>query len=178
VKVGLTGFTGAGKTTVFTALTGLAARPERAAQVGTIKVPDERVDALTTIFKPKKTTYAEVAFVDFPPARDATRRAVLDAETIAALRDADALVEVVRGFPDLAGAAATPAEDVAGFAAELVLADLAVIERRLERLKKEKGTSARRRSSSGSPPCSRPGPRSGPWTWRPRSGRSSPASRS
>jgi GTP-binding protein YchF len=139
VKVGLTGFAGAGKTTVFTALTGLAPRPERTAQVGTIKVPDDRVDALSAIFKPKKSTYAEVAFVDFPPARDAARRAVLDAETIAALRDADALVEVVRGFPDLAGTPATPAEDVAGFAAELVLADLAVIERRLERLKKEKG---------------------------------------
>ena len=139
MKVGLTGFAGAGKTTVFTALTGLAPRPERAAQVGTIKVPDERVDALANIFKPKKSTYAEVAFVDFPPARDAAKRAVLDAETIAALRDADALVEVVRGFPDLTGAPATAAEDVAGFAAELVLADLAVIERRVERLKKEKG---------------------------------------
>ena len=139
MKVGLTGFAGAGKTTVFTALTGLAPRPERAAQVGTIKVPDARVDKLAEIFKPKKSTYAEVAFVDFPPARDAARRAVLDAETIAALRDADALVEVVRGFPDVTGAPATPAEDVAGFAAELVLADLAVIERRLERLKKEKG---------------------------------------
>ena len=140
MKVGLTGFAGAGKTTVFTALTGLAARPERAAQVGTIKVPDERVDKLAEIFKPKKSTYAEVAFVDFPPARDPSqRRAVLDAETIAALRDADALVEVVRGFPDLTGAPATAADDVAGFATEIVLADLAVIERRLERLKKEKG---------------------------------------
>ena len=139
MKVGLTGFAGAGKTTVFTALTGLAPRPERAAQVGVIKVPDERVDALANIFKPKKSTFAEVAFVDFPPARDAAKRAVLDAETIAALRDADALVEVVRGFPDLTGEPATAAEDVAGFAAELVLADLAVIERRLERLKKEKG---------------------------------------
>ena len=63
MKVGLTGFAGAGKTTVFTALTGLAPRPERAAQVGTIKVPDERVDALASIFKPRKSTYAEVAFV-------------------------------------------------------------------------------------------------------------------
>ncbi len=140
MKVGLTGFAGAGKTTVFTALTALAPRPERAAQVGTIKVPDGRVDKLADMFRPKKSTYAEVAFVDFPPVRDpSARRAVLDAETIAALRDADALVEVVRGFPDLTGAPAAAADDVAGFATELVLADLAVIERRLERLKKEKG---------------------------------------
>src|SRR5437016_4297572 len=59
--------------------------------------------------------------------------------TVAQLRDADALVEVVRGFPDLAGAPPTPAGDLESFAAELVLADLAVIEKRLERLKKEKG---------------------------------------
>src|SRR5207253_1085540 len=55
------------------------------------------------------------------------------------LRDADALVEVVRAFPDVAGAPPTPAADLESFAAELVLADLAVIEKRLERLKKEKG---------------------------------------
>src|SRR5205807_1751289 len=91
-------------------------------------------------YEPRKTTYAEVSFVDFPPARSAPeRRTVLDAVTVGQLRDADALVEVVRGFPDLAGAPPTPAGDLESFAAELVLADLAVIEKRLERLKKEKG---------------------------------------
>src|SRR3989475_5543806 len=90
----------------------------------------------TTLFR----SYAEVSFVDFPPARSAPeRRTVLDAATVAQLRDADALVEVVRGFPDLAGAPPTPAADRESVAAELVLADLAVIEKRLERLKKEKG---------------------------------------
>ena len=108
-------------------------------QIGTIKVPDARVDALAGIHRPKKVTYAEVSFVDFPPARDAQKRTVLDAEAVAALRDADALVEVVRGFPDLAGAAPTPAADVDAFDAELVIADLAVVEKKLERMKKEKG---------------------------------------
>src|SRR2546427_2001012 len=52
----------------------------------------------TTLFR----SYAEVSFVDFPPARSAPeRRTVLDAATVAQLRDADALVEVVRGFPDV-----------------------------------------------------------------------------
>lgn len=141
MKVGLTGFPGVGKTTVFSALTGLRPDPsDRRAQLGTIKVPDARVDFLAGVYHPKKTTYAEVAFVDFPPARDVTqRKAVLDAETVGALRDADALVEVVRGFPDLAGAAATPAEDIEAFDAELVLADLGQVEKRVERLKKEKG---------------------------------------
>ena len=141
MKVGLTGFPGAGKTTVFNALTGLhAERAGPGLNLGVIKVPDARVDALAAVYQPRKTTYAEVSFVDFPPARSAPeRRTVLDAATVAQLRDADALVEVVRGFPDLAGAPPTPAADLEGFAAELVLADLAVIEKRLERLKKEKG---------------------------------------
>src|SRR5207244_10376337 len=141
MKVGLTGFPGAGKTTVFNALTGLhAASAGPGLNLGVIKVPDARVDALAAIFRPRKTTYAEVSFVDFPPARSAPeRRTVLDAASVAQLRDADALVEVVRGFPDLAGAPPTPAADLESFAAELVLADLAVIEKRLERLRKEKG---------------------------------------
>src|SRR5207244_953517 len=134
MKVGLTGFAGAGKTTVFTALTGLQARPAApgAVNLGVIKVPDPRVDKLAEIYHPRKTTYAEVTFVDFPPAHTAERRAVLDAPTVAQLRDADALVEVVRGVPEVTGAPATPAEDVSAFAAELVLADLAVVEKRLE----------------------------------------------
>ena len=144
MKVGLTGFASAGKTTVFNALTGLqaptGAQGESRRNLGVIKVPDARVDALAAIFSPRKTTYAEVNFVDFPPSRAAGgRRAVLDADTVAQLRDADALVEVVRGFPDLTGAPATPVQDLEAFAAELVLADLAVVEKRLERVRKEKG---------------------------------------
>jgi GTP-binding protein YchF len=138
MKVGLTGFPGSGKSTVFAALTGLAADPaERRARIGTIKVPDDRVDALAAIHRPKKVTYAEMAFVDFPPSHDATKHQVLDEAAVAALRDADALVEVVRGFPDVAGAAPDPARDIDAFDAELVLADLAGVERRLERLRKE-----------------------------------------
>ena len=91
------------------------------------------------MYSPKKVTYAEVTFVDFPPSRSAQSRAVLDQEMVTALRDADALVEVVRGFPDLAGAAATPLEDIDAFDGELILADLGQVEKRLERVKKEKG---------------------------------------
>ena len=141
MRVGLTGFPGAGKTSVFSALTGLRPQPGTSApSLGAIKVPDARVDTLAGIHRPRKTTYAEMTFVDFPPAHAAVeRRGVLDAAVVAQLRDADALVQVVRGFPDLAGAPATPAADVGAFGAELVLADLAVIEKRLERVRKEKG---------------------------------------
>jgi len=140
MKVGLTGFPGVGKTTVFHALTGLHAAAGAGVNLGAIKVPDARVDRLTEIHRPRKTTYAEVTFVDFPPARAAgERRTVLDQATVAQLRDADALVAVVRGFPDLAGAPAAPVTELDAFSGELVLADLAVIEKRLERVRKERG---------------------------------------
>jgi GTP-binding protein YchF len=141
VKVGLAGFPGTGKSTVFSALTGLppVAPGERRTQIGTIKVPDERVDALAEIYRPKKATYAETTFLDFPPAKDAQKHGVLDEDAVTARRDADALVEVVRGFPDLTGAASRPVEDLEAFDTELGLADLAQIERKLERARKEKG---------------------------------------
>jgi ribosome-binding ATPase len=141
VKVGLTGFPGSGKTTVFAALTGMRVAPgDRKAQIGTIKVPDARVDSLAKIHAPKKITFAEVTFVDFPPPLNPTKKAVVDQEMITALRDADALVQVVRGFPDLTGTAATPGDDVQAFSTELALADLGQVEKKVERMRKEKGS--------------------------------------
>src|SRR5262249_31618888 len=144
MKVGIVGFPRAGKTTVFNALTGLRAAvggygdPGKP-NLGAIKVPDERIDRLSAIFTPRKTTYAEVVFVDFPGGSERSG-AVLDQSTLVQMRDADALVQVVRGFADLATEdAADAARDIAAFAGELVLADLAIVEKRLERLRKEKG---------------------------------------
>jgi ribosome-binding ATPase len=144
MKVGIVGFPQAGKTTIFNALTGLKAEiggygEAGKTNMGVIKVPDERVDRLAQIFSPKKITYAEIVFADFVPqaGRD---RAALSASTIAQIRDAEAFALVLRGFTDPAsGDAPAPVRDLAAFEAELILADLAVIEKRLERLKKEKG---------------------------------------
>lgn len=144
MKVAIAGFAGAGKTTVFNALTGLAAavggygeRPN----LGVIKVPDPRLDHLASVFKPRKVASAEVAFVDLPPPRSPAggQRSVLDAGAVAQLREREALVEVVRGFSGPGGEAPDPVADACAFTAELVLADLAVVERRLERLRKERG---------------------------------------
>ena len=69
MKIGLVGFPGSGKTTVFNALTGLAAdtspgaRPGRA-NLGVVKVPDDRLDRFADLYSPKKTTYAEISFCD------------------------------------------------------------------------------------------------------------------
>ncbi|MEO8605284.1 MAG: DUF933 domain-containing protein [bacterium] len=142
MKVGIVGFSRAGKTTVFNALTGLHAQvggygDSSKPNLGTIKVPDARIDRLTEIFSPKKTTYAEMVFVDFPGGE---RGGVLDQTTLVQMRDADALVQVVRGFTDpVTQDAADAARDIEGFKGELLLADLAILEKRLERLRKEKG---------------------------------------
>ncbi len=145
MKVGIAGFPRSGKTTIFNALTGQHAavggftEPGKV-HLGTIKVPDARVDKLSEIFHPRKTTYAEIVFVDFPPASEAAGGSALEATTLAQMRETDALVQVVRAFPDeVTGTAADPVRDLANFKSELLLADLVLIEKRLERLKKEKG---------------------------------------
>ncbi len=143
MKIGIVGFPRSGKTTVFNALTGLDASvgfgggdPTKP-NLGTIKVPDDRIDRLAEIFQPKKTTYGEVVFVDYPGRPDASNS--IDRSTIAQMRDADALVQVVRAFSDpSADREADPAGDVDSFKAELLLADLEVIEKRLDRLRREK----------------------------------------
>ncbi len=147
MKVGLVGFAGSGKTTVFNTLTGLAAEvggygAREKANVGVIKVPDYRVDKLAELFKPKKKTYAEISFVDVagPPAESAERtQSGLDPKLVQHMREADALVHVVRAFDNaMLPQAADPARDIRAFDDELILTDLVQIENRIARLKKEK----------------------------------------
>ncbi len=142
MKVGIVGFRGAGKTTIFNALTGLQAQvggfgAGGRANLGVIKVPDERVMALAAIHEPKKITFAEIAFVDVPGSGD--ERAALDAATLVQMRDVDALVQVVSAFPAAGGSPVPAAAQLENFAAELILADLEIVEKRLERVRKEKG---------------------------------------
>ena len=143
MKVGLVGFARCGKTTIFNALTGMSAevggfetKPEAA--IAVIKVPDPRVDALAEIVEPERTKYAEVSFLDFPPS--AERKAALDTRSLAQMRELEALAQVVRAFADpMASTPADPLRDLRGFHTELLLADMGVIEKRLERLRKEQG---------------------------------------
>jgi len=146
MKVGIAGFPRSGKTTIFNALTGQHAdvggftEPGKV-HLGSIKVPDARIERLTEIFTPRKTTYAEMIFVDFPAASEATGGGgALDTATLTQMRETDALVQVVRGFTDaVSGDEANPLRDLANFKSELLLSDMVLIEKRLERLKKEKG---------------------------------------
>lgn len=145
MKVGMIGFARSGKTTVFNAITGahaeVGAYGSRDANLAVIKVPDPRVDKLAEIFKPRKKTYAEFEFIDVAPAEGADPDKALDNAALTLLRNADALVHVVRAFKDentmhpLGNI--NPARDVDALEDELILTDLITIEKRLDRLEKE-----------------------------------------
>jgi GTP-binding protein YchF len=144
MKIGLVGFSGSGKTTVFNALTGLSAETGYGAargktNLGVVKVPDARVAALSAMYKTKKTTYAEIAFSDVAGAPAGSEGQGLDEKTLAAMREMDALCHVVRGFAGPTGEAPRPLAEAKDFEVEMNLSDLILIEKRLERVKKEKG---------------------------------------
>jgi hypothetical protein len=147
MKVGLVGFAGAGKTTIFNTLTGLTAEvggygAREKANIGVIKVPDSRVDKLAEIFNPRKKTYAEISFVDVagPPAGEGdSDHSGLDPKLVQHMREADALVHVVRAFDNpMLSQPADAVRDIRSFDDELMLTDLVQIENRIGRLKKEK----------------------------------------
>jgi ribosome-binding ATPase len=152
MKVGLVGFAGSGKTAIFNALTGLAAEvgygARDRANIGVIKVPDERVDKLAAIFKPKKTVYAEISFVDVagPEAESADKTHTgLDSKLVQHMRDTEALAHVVRAFDNpFLTQSPDPARDIAAFDDELILTDLVQVENRIARVKKEKDSGRER----------------------------------
>src|SRR5690242_8653378 len=145
LRAGLIGFPSSGKTALFQLLTSAreAPRPSgrQEANVGVSRVPDDRLDRLTALFNPKKHVPATVEFADMGGAaagKGGGAAALLD---VAAFRNADALLHVVRMFRDPAvphaAGSIDPARDVRTMEDELILADLGVVERRLERLEKD-----------------------------------------
>jgi ribosome-binding ATPase len=144
LRAGLIGFPSSGKTALFQLLTSAREAPRPAgrqdANVGVSRVPDERLDRLTELFKPKKHTPATVEFADMGGTTGAKTgaAALLD---VAPFRNADALLHVVRMFRDPAvphaAGSIDPARDVRTMEDEVVLADLGVVERRLERLERD-----------------------------------------
>jgi GTP-binding protein YchF len=141
MKIGLVGFAGSGKTTVFNAMTGLNVPVGIGGDIrlGTVKVPDDRIDTLSSIFSPKKTTYAEMRFCDIPGEYGADKKG-LSPRALQQIRDQEALCLVLRDFvnPDLADEP-DPTGDLQAFSSECLLADLEIVERRLDRIRKEGG---------------------------------------
>src|SRR4051794_4822024 len=149
------GLPGAGKTTVFNALAraratvGGYSAPSAEPNLAVVKVPDPRLDALAPLFEPKKFTPAEVQYVDVAGITKGAGQQSAGA-FLAHLRNTDVLLQVVRGFgtAESHGSDPDPSTDASDVWLELMLADLDVVEKRLDRLKKEaqlnKGTPAER----------------------------------
>jgi ribosome-binding ATPase len=143
VKLGILGPPQSGKTALFTALTKGAAesgsaRGERV-NLGSVSVPDARLERLRDMYTPKKYTPAKVDYVD-APAVDKPRGERGGLSALSALRDVDAFVLVVRAFddpsvPHFLESVDAP-RDASWLAGELLLEDLAVVEKRLERIDK------------------------------------------
>jgi ribosome-binding ATPase YchF (GTP1/OBG family) len=129
MKVGLVGYSGSGKSTLFHWLTGVEPDPSKIqqGQTGMAHVPDDRLAKMAAKFKPKKTKYAEIAFLDTPGLMLAERKD--NPRRLAILREANGLVVVLDGF-----SAANLAEQLAKFREELIFADLEIIMNRVDRL--------------------------------------------
>lgn len=142
MKIAIIGLSNSGKTTIFNALTGQniettlyptsSGEPNR----GIVKVPDTRIDKLTEMFRPKKTSYATIEYIDHVGMTKGDveqNRKVFDL-----IKDADAVVQVVRFFPDDVVSHPLenidPARDVETIELELIFGDLDLVEKRLERM--------------------------------------------
>jgi hypothetical protein len=147
MQIAIVGLAGCGKTTVFNTLTRGHAETGGYGglqlNVGVVKVPDDRLDRLAELFRPKKIVHADVTYVDLPapPASSEGRVGAeeLPAEHLARLRDSDALIHVLRAWDSAAhphpAGSVDPARDLEALDLEFILADLSMIERRLERLR-------------------------------------------
>jgi hypothetical protein len=143
MKAGIIGLTGVGKTTIFNVLNqGKAAVASSGSRrlepnVGIVKVPDGRLDYLSSVFNPEKTTYATVEFVDV----QGLVRGKGQDMALAPLRTVDALIHVIRSFSDDSvphpDGNIDPVRDRQNLDYELMLADIASIEKRMERLEKD-----------------------------------------
>jgi len=142
MKIGIVGLANSGKTTVFNALTGqnipatVYPTTEAEPNVGVVKVPDERVERLAEIYKPRKVTFAAVEYIDYlgiTKGDSQQNRKVLEM-----IKDVDAVVHVIRAFEDEAivhpAGSVDPLRDAETLELELIFSDLELVEKRLERM--------------------------------------------
>jgi len=139
MKIGILGFTGSGKKSIFRLLTGVDAATKRGAVVpGVAKVQDPRVDALAELYRPDRVKHAEIEFLHLPDVEIGGTRG---ANWLHAVTDADALCVVVRDFEDASvfhpHDTVDPIRDARELETEFILADLGLVETRLERILKD-----------------------------------------
>lgn len=142
MKTAIIGLPMVGKTSLFTILTGVHQETRigsTAARAGVAKVPDPRLDALANIFEPPKITSATVEYLDVP---SISKENLRDPAYLAGLRVVDAFAHVLRLFEDETVphemGSVDPIRDLDNVDIELILSDLVVVEKRLERLEKDR----------------------------------------
>ena len=146
MKIGIIGLPFVGKTTVFNALTFAQAKVGefslgvKEANRGIVKVPDERVHRLASLYNPKKVTPAEVEYIDVAGLVKETKEKGSEGEFYHSLREVDELAHVVRIFQDEnvmhVSGSVDPKRDIKDLDLDLILIDLDIVEKRLKRLEK------------------------------------------
>jgi len=149
MKIGLIGLPLVGKTTFFNLLTKSNAATSNFAgtkttsNIGSAKVPDNRIEFLTKLYNPKKVTYASIDFTDIPGmTRSSSSGSNFGNQFLDSIRQVDALVHVIRAFEDSdvlhPDGSINPIRDIEAINLELLFSDLTVIENRIERIKSSK----------------------------------------
>ena len=140
MRVGIFGNAGVGKSTLFRALgggPGDSPVSARGAGVCTIKVPDDRLDRLAAIYRPKKVTPISITFVEIDPGDTV----LLPPETMSKIKGVEVLALVLRGFSDdfhpAPAGGLTPVKEFRAVESELVVSDYVVAQKRIERMTKE-----------------------------------------
>jgi len=128
MKIGLVGYQGSGKSTLFQWLTSVEPDPAQAhlGQTAVATIPDDRIDQLVEIYQPKKITRAGIEIVD-TPGLDRSHEG--NAQRLAMIREADCLALIVAAY-----AGTDPMSDLASFEEDLMLADMAILAGRVERV--------------------------------------------
>ena len=147
MKIGIVGLPYVGKTSLFNALTQSNAetggyQAQKGSNISSVKVPDERLEPLTAMFKPKKITPASIDYVDMAGvSKGEIERGDLEAGVLAELREVDALLLMVRVFADDSiphvNNSVDARRDIETVDLELAFADLQIIDKRLERIHRE-----------------------------------------
>ena len=144
MKLGITGKAKSGKTTLFNAVTGQNADislydVKNEPNMGVVIVPDERIEHLSKIYQPKKSIYATIEFLDFPPmTEDTENREFLTPASMALLKNTDALAVILRNFSnpilDETKGKSDAISDLNDILLEFIYSDILITEKRLEKI--------------------------------------------